>query len=136
MADLIKEGGLNSKSETLKLGCKVPIIFPDLSTQLNRRLAFDSYREIVNSKLTEEQMKDLRKEAEEYKYSGNKIRAVIKKTLGSAAREGQSVAAYQKRIIFTDNDQFIEVIKSILENKKPKEGDEFILKKLRNKTNY
>ena len=74
---LIKAGKLQGKLSTLKLGYKVTKVFPDLRDPVKRRMLFDSYREIANTKLTQEQMDELRQEAEDNGYRGRKIREII-----------------------------------------------------------
>ncbi len=76
--NLIKAGKLSkNKKSTLKLGFKVTQVFSDLRNPNKRRMLFDSYREIANADITQEQKDELRQEAEDNGYSGRKIREII-----------------------------------------------------------
>ena len=75
---LIRAGKLSeNKKSTLKLGFKVTQVFSDLRNPNKRRMLFDSYREIANADITQEQKNELRQEAEDNGYSGRKIREII-----------------------------------------------------------
>jgi len=131
--NLIEVGKLKSKESTLKLSYKVAACFPDLRDPTKQLLRFDCYREIVNTKLLQDQMNELRQEAEEYHYSGRKIREMIKKILGQDAVEDEHKEnSFEKTIVYRNDDQFLQAIKELLPAlATPPSGTKFRLKKVR-----
>lgn len=131
--NLITVGKLKSKRSTLKLSYKVAACFPDLRDPSKRILSFNCYREIVNTKLLQDQMNELRQEAEEQGYSGRKIRKIVKQILGAEGEnEEEKPKSFQKYISYRDNEQFLKAVKDMLEDPDfSKENGKFLIKKIR-----
>jgi len=131
--NLIKVGKLKSKQSSLKLSYKVISCFPDLRTPDSRKMPFDCYREIANTKLTQDQMNELRQDAEEHNYSGRKIRERVRKFLGQDKEDSKPKEnPYEKIIIYKNDDQFLQVVKDVLQGPQhPVDGTVFRLKRSR-----
>ena len=131
--NLIEVGKLKSKQSSLKLSYKVIACFPDLRTRGNRKMSFNCYREIANTKLLQDQMNELRKDAEEQQYSGREIRECALKLLNQDKGEDEPKENFfEKTFIFKNEDQFLQEIKESLQDpNRPALGTKFRLKKVR-----
>lgn len=82
LEELKETGELRFKISTLKLAYYVARTFPDLEVAGNRKLYFSAYSTIANSRISKEEKKALRKQAEEAgRITVEKLRNLIAKRM-------------------------------------------------------
>ena len=114
---LLRQNVLRSKRETLEMICSVTECFPDLFVKPeNRKLSFDGYREIASRKLSKEDQVAVRKRAESEELKGQAIRKLIKEEYASNLQKSGKRKSFKKDIIYRNEEQFLQEIKSCLQS--------------------